>query len=597
MASANEVAARAARFLVPPPRLRLSEWIEAHVRMPEAVALPGPVRLWPFQRGIADAIGDPEIERVTLVKPVRVGFTTLLTSAVAGYVVNEPAHILAVLPTEADCRRYIVSEVEPIFDASPVLAGTLGAEVDERGRNTLTSRHFAGGSLKVVAARAPRNLRSHTARVLLMDEIDGMEMTGEGSPIDLAEKRTMSYADRKIVLGSTPVHEETSLILAAWAASDQRVFEVPCPDCGAFGEILWDQIAWAPGEPEGAWWRCPKCGGCQEERAKTGMVEAGRWRATRPEVKGHAGFRLNALVSPLANAAWGKLAAEWLAAQRDPTKLQVFVNTILGQGWREAGEEIDETEVASRAERFGLDAIPTEVVAITAGVDVQHDRLECTFVGWAEAGTAFVLGHTIAWGQWDDDLTWAELDEALRTVWRHQSGHHLGVAAALVDAGDGKTMDKVLAFCGPRRNRRILAGKGAPGNRPWLQRPQTKRRGGARLHIVGTDGIKATILQRVKGSSSIRFSDTLEPVWFEQLAGERLTTRYSRGVLTRQWNPVPGRRNEALDCTVYAFAARKALPDNLGLLSGAVAAPKPAAKAAGRDSGKDWLGGRGKSWL
>ena len=70
--------------LRPPPRLRLSEWIESEMRLPEGVsALPGRVTLWVYQREIADAITDPAIERVTLVKPVRVGFTTLLTGGAA----------------------------------------------------------------------------------------------------------------------------------------------------------------------------------------------------------------------------------------------------------------------------------------------------------------------------------------------------------------------------------------------------------------------------------------------------------------------------------------------------------------------------------
>ena len=73
---------RALASLIPPPRIALSDWIEENIRLPEGVsALPGQVRLWQHQRGIADAISDPEIERVTLVKPVRVGFTTLLTGA------------------------------------------------------------------------------------------------------------------------------------------------------------------------------------------------------------------------------------------------------------------------------------------------------------------------------------------------------------------------------------------------------------------------------------------------------------------------------------------------------------------------------------
>lgn len=194
----------------------------------------------------------------------------------------------------------------------------------------LLSRRVPGGSLKVVAAKAARNLRRYNVRLLFIDEADGMEATAEGSPIVLAERRTLSFPDRKIVLGSTPVHEDTSHVLRAYAQSDQRIFEVPCPECGTFSEITWDAITWDEGAPESAGWRCPHCAAEIEERHKPGMVEDGRWRALRPEVQGHAGFRMNALVSLHANASWAKLAAEFIGAKDDPTTLQTFVNTILG---------------------------------------------------------------------------------------------------------------------------------------------------------------------------------------------------------------------------------------------------------------------------
>jgi phage terminase large subunit GpA-like protein len=70
MATISEIRTCALAILRPPPRLRLSDWTEANIRLPEgASALPGRVRLWPYQREIADAIGDPLIERLTLVKP------------------------------------------------------------------------------------------------------------------------------------------------------------------------------------------------------------------------------------------------------------------------------------------------------------------------------------------------------------------------------------------------------------------------------------------------------------------------------------------------------------------------------------------------
>ena len=77
-----------------------------------------------------------------MVKPVRVGFTTLLTGAIGAYVANEPAPILALLPTEADCRDYVSPDIEPIFAASPALRGALSADQEEGERNTLLSRRF-----------------------------------------------------------------------------------------------------------------------------------------------------------------------------------------------------------------------------------------------------------------------------------------------------------------------------------------------------------------------------------------------------------------------------------------------------------------------
>ncbi len=523
------------------------------MRLPEGVsALPGRVKLWPYQREIADAISDPTIERVTIVKPVRVGFTTLLTGALASYIANEPSPIWALLPTEADCRDYMVSDVEPIFAATPVLAGLLSAEADESGRNTLLSRRFAGGSLKIVAAKAPRNLRRQNVRVLLIDEADAMEPGPEGSPIMLAEKRTLSYANRKIIMGSTPTLEETSNVLRSYVLSDARVFEVPCPECGALSEIQWSHIEWEPDRPETAAFRCPHCAELIAERNKSAMVTQGQWRATRLEVQGHAGFRLNALVSGLPNASWAKLAAEFLAAKDHPDQLQTFVNTILAQGWRESADTLDESALQSRAEAFDLARIPPDVLIVTAGVDVQDDRLETTLIGWSRAD-AFVLAHHVIWGSSLEDTTWAELDDLLRTTWSHPNGGTLRIDAAVIDSGDGGVTDIVYSYCRPRFARRVVAGKGVAGPRPAIAASHSK---GSKLFLVGVDGLKAQILTRLSSGRTIRFSESLEPIWFEQLASERRVVRYVRGQPLRRFERIPGRRAEALDCVVYGFAAR-----------------------------------------
>ena len=550
------IRARALGMLRPPPRLQLSKWIEGEMRLPAGVSSsPGRVRLWPYQRGIADAISDPLIERVTLVKPVRVGFTTLLTGAVASYVANEPSPVLVVLPTDADCRNYVVSDFEPIAEATPAIAALLAPENDESGRSILTSRRFPGGSLKVVAAKSPRNLRSHNVRILLMDEVDAMEPTAEGSPIDLAIGRTRSFANRKIIIGSTPVNEETSNVLRSYATSDRRIYEVPCPECGAFTEILWSHIQWESGEPATAAFLCPHCDALIDERHKTAMVAAGDWRATAPDVIGHAGFRMNALISTLPNMSWSKLAAEFIAAKEHPDKLQAFVNTVLGQGWREAAEETDPADLASRAEDFGLDAMPADVLVMTAGVDVQHDRLETSIIGHSR-DAAFVLDHVVIWGSPGDDSTWEELDDLLKSTWSHPNGGTLRLDAVAVDSGDGAWTSRIYDFTRPRFARKVLAIKGVSGVRPPFSRSSAK---GTPMFLIGVDGLKSQILQRLARGKTIRFSNRLEPNYYDQVASERAVVRYSRGQPVRTFERVPGRRAECLDCLVYGLAVRHAV--------------------------------------
>ncbi|WP_062018062.1 phage terminase large subunit family protein [Aureimonas sp. AU4] len=548
--------------LRPPQKIALSDWCEANVHLPSSLsAQPGRMRLWPHQRAIADSIGDPTVERVSVLKSVRVGYSQLLTAAIGHFAANDPASILVVLPADADSRTFMTGNIEPVFSESPALRTVISK--DPQGRDIMLERRFPGGSLALVTARSPRNLRGRTARVLFLDEVDAFEVDvkGEGDPVLLAERRTLSYGDRKIVMGSTPVDETTSRICRAYAASDQRIYEVPCPACGTFTELTWSMIEWEADRPQTAAFRCPHCDALVPETEKPSMIAAGHWRATRPEVVGHHGYRLNALVSLLPNAAWGKLAAEFLMAKRSPQTLKTFVNTLLGQPWREEEDGIDHGALASRAEPFALDAMPPEVLVVTAGCDVQDDRVEVTTTGWTKDGDALVLEHEVVWGSPLDGDTWVEVDDLLKRSWRHPNGGLLRVDAAIVDSGSGGHTDAVYGFCKPRTGRRVFAGKGVAGFQRKAVEPSKAR--DIRLMLVGVDAIKNELVNRLAAGHTIRFSRGLSETWFEQLAGERRIVRYVRGHPVRAFERIPGRRVEALDCLVYAFAARRLLSFDL----------------------------------
>ncbi|MEO1678003.1 MAG: terminase gpA endonuclease subunit [Pseudomonadota bacterium] len=283
------------------------------------------------------------------------------------------------------------------------------------------------------------------------------------------------------------------------------------------------------------------------------MLLAGRWRATRPEVKGHHGYRINALSSLLPNAAWPKLVAEFLDAKRSPVTLKPWVNTILGEPWRGEGEDLDPSDLARLQMPLSTSPIPEEVLFLTAGVDCQGDRLEVTLAGFTAENAIRVLDHAVIWGGPREPETWVELDQWLSRQFRHAAGGLAYIDSAVIDSG--YHADEVYAFTRPRTSRRIVAGKGVSGfHRPRLASGQSRK---TRLAQIGVDPIKLEIMERLKEGSTIQIADHLGRDYLEQLAAERLVTRMHRGHPVRQWELISGRRNEALDTLGYAIAARQ----------------------------------------
>jgi phage terminase large subunit GpA-like protein len=252
---ASETWTRVIEALRPPPIEPFSVWIEREVCLPEGLrAEPGKVTLWPPQVEIANSIGDPEVERVTWLKSVRSGFTFLVACAVARHVLDDAAPIIVLMPTEADARGMMVDDIEPLFSSSPDLIGLLPEPSrDERGRSTLLQRFYPGGSVKAISSKAARNLRRHTARCVYADEVDAMECV-EGDPLKLAERRTLTYRNRKHVAGSSPKIEDTSLVAKLYAVSLSKTLS------GEDSPELWNRgmLAGDGCDPQAADWGATK---------------------------------------------------------------------------------------------------------------------------------------------------------------------------------------------------------------------------------------------------------------------------------------------------------------------------------------------------
>lgn len=154
----------------------------------------------------------------------------------------------------------------------------------------------------------------------------------------------------------------------------------------------------------------------------------------------------------------------------------------------------------------------------------------CLSVSTGGRDDIFALSQFVIWGDSKAGDVWEELDDALKTIWKHLMGGNLRMDATAVGTGDGETTDRVIAFRRPRSARRVYTIQGAAGNRPVTRARDTH---GSRLFFVGVDSIKGQISNRLSRGKTFRLSDGLEGCFCEELASERPVIRYVKGVPKR----------------------------------------------------------------
>ncbi|HLN25015.1 MAG TPA: phage terminase large subunit family protein [Patescibacteria group bacterium] len=564
--------------LQPPPRLTVSQWAERFaVLSKETSAQTGRFRAYAYQPGIMDAVSDPATTRVTVMKSARVGYTKILDHIVGYYLHQDPSPILVVQPRVEDAEDYSKTEIAPMLRDTPVLAAIAGdPKAKDSGNTILKKTLLNGSSITFVGANSPGGFRRITTRIVLFDEVDGYPKAGagtEGDQVALGTKRSETFWNRKIVLGSTPTVKGESRIEKAWEDSDQRRFFVPCPHCGKMQPlewggpdtpygIKWDKDEQGQGIPETAHYVCHD--GCViDEADKPAMIGAGEWWATKP-FKGHAGFHIWTGYSLNVNAAWHCLVAEWLRVKDDPLQRQTFINLVLGEPYEDRGEKaLNEARLAARTEVWAAE-VPDGVAVVTVGIDTQDYRLEAEVVGWGRNEESWSICHEVFEGDPEQPEMWERLDAFLKRIWRRADGRGFEVMAACIDSG-GHHTQAVYNFAKARLGRKVWAIKGESavgGKRSpiWpTKRPSSRTKATFRPVMLGVNAAKDSVRARLHldtpGPGYMHFPADRDINYFAQMVSERSVLKVSGGQRYRVWELPNGRANEALDCRVYAYAA------------------------------------------
>lgn len=347
-----------------------------------------------------------------------------------GYVIHHaPGPMLAVQPSVELAKRFSQQRIDPLIEESPAFEKVAPARSRDSG-NTVLSKEFPGGILVMTGANSAVGLRSMPVRILFLDEVDAYPPFGlidEGDPVALAEARTRTFSwRRKVFLASTPTIKGLSRIEREYEASDQRRFFVPCPHCGR--RQFWVRaLALAEGQAGDRGLllrelRDPDRRALQDEDAGERRTAAdGRLRRS-------VHHRLPSLQPVFASglAVVGADRAEAEACQTAVEAKRSFINTVLGESWVETGEAPDWQRLYDRRHDYRLGSVPAGGLLLTAGADVQRDRIEVSIWAWGRGLTSWLIDHVVIEGGPEKAHAWAALTELLGFSWPHEAGTEMG---------------------------------------------------------------------------------------------------------------------------------------------------------------------------
>lgn len=594
---------RVVRTCQPPPKLTTTQWANKYRYLAaESSALPGKysTALTPWVVGMHEALDDPAIYKVVCMKAAQVAWTDgVLNNWIGRKIDIDPCPIIGLFSKNDSAKEYAQEKLAPMVMATPRLRNKMDVETSRKDGNRALFKKYAGGFLKLVGSNSPSNVKSTPAPCVFVEEPDdaAQNVGKQGDSIKLLEERTKTYHRRKIVFGGTPSIKGLSTIEDAYAGSDQRKFFVPCNECGEAHVLDWANVHWltdtdkrhdiyGTAVPESATYACPHCGVTWNDHQKNRNVRKGYWVATA-EARGVAGFHISEIYSPFPGSRLTRLVERYLEAQHkfeqgDETDKIVFINSCLGLPYEYESHAPGQDELQARGEDYAELTVPAGGLILTAGVDVQHDRLAIQIWAWGRGEEQWL----IYWGELRaktsttdvNDPVWHELAQLLFTPKQHEHGYGLLVAATSIDASDGQTSDQVYTWVRNHQRHNVMACKGSSDlqyDREIFSKPRpidTRGRNNSKAHkhglhvfLVGTHrakdlliGDRGRLTLHGHGPGRMHWYSDVRADFYEQITSEvKAPHRSIRKKLV--WQKRAGVRNEGLDTAVYALHAARSL--------------------------------------
>ena len=505
----------------------------------------------------------------------QIGKTEMLLNTIGYYSEHDPSPIMVVNPTDAMAQAFSKDRLAPMIRDTECLKEIYGMAKSRDTANTILHKQFPGGHITMIGANAPTNLASRPIRILLLDEVDRYPASAgtEGDPVDLADKRTTTFWNRKVVLVSTPTEKGVSRIEKEYLKSSQEEWCVQCPYCGKYTPFKWDNLDFKD--------MMMKCDHCEEKLSEDEWKEQpGMFVAQNPSVTDIRGFHLNEMASPWKR--WKDIKQAYLEAVKDKKetgsdyKLRTWVNTSLGEPYEVMGAKADLKDLINRREKYTAE-LPKGVLLLTAAVDVQDDRLELEVCGWGAGYESWGITYEKLYGNLEKNFIWEELEAFLSKPFTFEDGQALNIACTFIDTGGHFTTQSYKWLKSMQQKKKMIFGvKGMGSNGiPLLHKKSTNNQYNVPILILGVNAGKETVLERLYiteyGSGYCHFPENIDrgydQKYMKGLTSEQRIVKDVKGKPTVCWVKRPGARNEPFDLRNYNTAAVEFLNPNFAVLA------------------------------
>ena len=595
----------------------MAEWVASEFYLPkESADKDGLFDFYytPYLKPICEAFDDPAVKEIVCMKGAQVAWTTILIAYICMRISRDPCVIVGMFAKEGDAKSFSDEKFAPTIRATPEVSKLVDVTASRKTGNRALFKNYPGGFIKLVGSNSPGSVKSTPADVVFVEEPDdaNIDLKKQGDSILMLWERTKRKAVAKRIMGGTPSVKGLSRVEEHINHSDKRVFMVPCHDCGESHVLGWENVSWLhskEGEvephviyglarPDTATYNCPECGSMWDDETRKSNVRNLTCVATAP-FTGVAGFMaLSEMYSCLPGASLSDMVLDHLNAEHkslsgDESAKVVFVNSKLGMPYEYTDKDALPENLAEIVLDYKELVVPYGAYAVTAGVDVQHDRLAIVIRAYGPDNESWLIywGEIYAKTGASDpkDPVWSELSDLLFAPFESQAGYTVPLGAVTIDSSDGQTNDVVYDWdrrmTKKHKGTKIMSGKGSSATTdPEIFRMPTAKsidhsrperqtkadRKGVKVFMVGTNKAKDLISARLRheykeGAVGIfHVYKDVRADYFDQMLSEiKAPHRSIRG--RNVWQVKSGARNEALDCEVYALHASRAI--RLHLLS------------------------------